>query len=107
MKTWVIGVATLSLALFIAGCFAGSSIVKGYVVMRTSSEAHINLGSDDGIQLGDTLVVWREEKSGAPGGRTVRSGRVKVVRLLDKNHAAVEVLSGNLRERDRVEKQVR
>lgn len=107
MKTWVIDAATVSLALFIAGCFAGSSIVKGYVVMRTSSEAHIDLGSDDGIQVGDTLTVYREERGNSLSSRTVRAGKVRVARILDTDHAAVEVLTGTLQERDTVEKQTR
>ena len=106
MKTWVIGTTTISLALFIAGCFAGSSIVKGYVVMRTTSEAHINLGGDDGIQVGDTLTVWRQESSGATTNRTVRVGIVRVTKLLDDHNAAVEILAGGVRERDSVEKKI-
>jgi hypothetical protein len=107
MKTCVVGVATISLTLFIAGCFAGSSIVKGHVVMRTNSQAHINLGSDDGIQVGDTLTVYREERGRSLSSRTVRVGKVRVARILDTDHAAVEVLTGTLQERDTVEKQTR
>jgi hypothetical protein len=107
MKTWVIIAATVSLAVFITGCFTGSSIVKGYVVMRTNSEAHINLGSDDGIQVGDTLTVYREERGNSLSSRTVRVGKVRVARILDADHAAVEVLRGTLQERDAVEKKTR
>ena len=105
MKTWVIGSTTFVVALVIAGCFAGSTVVKGSVVMRIKSEAHINLGSADGIQVGDTLTVYREEGGSSSSSRTVRVGKVRVARILDASHATVEVLSGTVQERDVVEKQ--
>lgn len=101
-KVFVIAIASTAPIL---GCTPGSTFIRGSVIMQTATEAHINLGSEDGIQLGDTLVVWREEAAGA-SSRTVRVGMIRVVRVLER-HAAVEVLRGNLRERDRVEKRVR
>lgn len=107
MKTRVIDAAIIFLAVFIIGCSSGPSVAKGYVVMRTTSEAHINLGADDGVQVGDTLTVWRQESSGATTNRTVRVGMVRVTKLLDDHNAAVEILTGTLRERDSVEKKIR
>lgn len=63
-----------------------------------------DLGSDDGIQVGDTLAVWRRESSGATVSRTVLVGSARATRILDEHHAAVEVLKGSLQELDSVEK---
>lgn len=90
--------------LLVVSCF-GSNLIKGSVVMRTDSEAHIVLGSDDEIQVGDTLTVWRQEHSGATT-RTVPVGTVRAIRILDEGHSAVEVVRGSIRERDLVEKKV-
>ena len=92
--------------LIIVGCSGGQSIIKGTVVMRTGTEAHINLGSDDGIQIGDTLSVWRDETSGRTKTRNVRVGEVRVIKILGKNYSAVEILKGNLNEQDVVEKRL-
>ena len=93
-------------SIVVAGCSSASSVIGGLVVMRTEKEAHINLGSDDGIQVGDTLTVFRSEPT-APGIRNVRVGFVKVTKLMDGNYSAVEVLTGTLYERDIVEKRNR
>lgn len=106
MKTQMLCAAIGLAALFIVGCFGGSSIIKGSVVMRTDSEAHINLGSEDGIQVNDTLSMYREERGSTLSSRTVRVGKVRVVRILDASHAAVAILSGNVREHDSVEKKI-
>lgn len=99
-------VMTIVFTAAMLGCTPGSKFIRGFVVKQTPTYAHINLGSDDGIQVGDTLVVWREETTGALS-RTVRAGIVRVVHVLDAGHAAVEVLKGNVRERDQVEKRIR
>jgi len=97
---------TLATTLFL-GCSLGSSVIKGSVIMQTATEAHINLGSDDGLKVGDTLIVWRDERASTGTTRTVRVGMVRVVRILDESHSIVDVLAGTLRERDTVEKKKR
>ena len=94
-------------SVMIVGCSVGPSVIKGTVIMRTPTEAHINLGSEDGIQVGDTLTVWRDESQRGSRTRNVRIGEVRVVKVIDKNYSAVEVLKGNPYERDIVEKKAR
>ncbi len=91
-------------SLLVQGCSSGPSVIKGSVIMRTADGAHINLGSDDGIQLGDTLTVFHNETPIGGNSRSVRAGKVKVIKILDKNYSAVEVIEGTLDERDTVEK---
>ncbi len=92
--------------VLVVACSAGFRVIKGSVIIRTPTEARIDLGSEDGIQVGDTLTVWREERREGTSTRTVRVGTVRVASMLDREHATVEVLTGSLRERDRVEKLV-
>ena len=72
-------------------------------MMKTETESFINLGGDDGIEVGDTLSVWRDQNV-RKMTRTVRVGEVRVMKILDKNHSAVEMLNGKLNEQDVVEK---
>ena len=104
MKNQLSWLLAMIAVVIIAGCSSTPSVLKGTVVMRTATEAHINLGSDDGIQVGDTLSVWRDETSGRIKTRNVRVGEVKVIKILGKNYSAVELLRGNLNEQDVVEK---
>lgn len=70
--------------------------------MRTSMEAHINLGGDDGIHVGDTLSVWRDQTVGKVT-RNYRVGEVKVTKILGNNYASAEVVTGNVNGNDVVE----
>ncbi len=103
MKTAFVCSALIATVLVVA-CSAGFRVIKGSVLIRTPTEARIDLGSEDGIQVGDTLTVWREERWEGTSTRTVRVGTVRVASMLDREHATVEVLTGFVRERDRVEK---
>ena len=94
-------------SLMIIGCAVGPSVIKGTVIMRTTTEAHINLGSDDGIEVGDTLTVWRDESRAKPLTRNVPAGKVRVTKVIDKNYSAVEILKETVSERDIVEKRAR
>ena len=107
MKRYTFVILTMLTVSLLLGCSLGSNVTKGSVIMRTASEAHINLGGDDGLQVGDTLTVWRDERYAGRTTRTVRVGKVRVVRLLDERHSVVEVLTGTLQERDTVEKKIR
>lgn len=95
-----------SIVLWITACSPSSRVVKGNVMMRTTSEAHVDLGADDGIHVGDTLAVYREEPLSSHETRTRRVGLVRVIKLIDKDYSAVEVLEGSLKEGDTVEKQI-
>ena len=103
MKSYTFSVVIIVLMLSIIGCSCGGSVLKGTIVMRTETESYINLGYDDGIKLGGTLSIWRDQSVGKTIGN-VSVGKVRVIKILDKNHAAVEALKGNLNEQDIVEK---
>lgn len=64
MKNYMVSIVILVATFGIVGCYSGQSVTKGTIVMRTATEAHINLGGDDGIQVGDTLSVWRDQTVG-------------------------------------------
>lgn len=78
--------------------------IKGSIVMLDSAGAHIDLGKESGLVVGDTLTVYREEPITSHQTRTVRVGRVRVTKYLDNKYSAVEVLEGSVREDDRVER---
>jgi hypothetical protein len=106
MKTRMIGSAAIILLLAIAGCYSLQHSTRGTVMMRTATEGYINLGNADGINVGDTLKLFRRQQV----GRTTQNicmGEAKVTRILDDKHAAVEPLNGNLIEQDIVEKRHR
>jgi hypothetical protein len=105
MKSSLAGILILASTLGVAGCSCGENFTKGTIVMRTETESYINLGYDDGILMGDTLNVWRNQSIGKTT-RNVNVGKVKVVKILDKNHSAVEAVKGNLNELDIVEKHI-
>lgn len=107
MKKYTNKLLAIFTGLMIVGCSVGPSVIKGTVIMRTPTEAHINLGSDDGVQVGDTLTVWRDESRAKSITRNVRTGEVRVTKVIDKNYSAVEVLKGTVYERDIVEKKAR
>lgn len=106
MKIFVCVIVIILLIMSLTGCSLSSSVIRGYVVMRTPSETHINLGSADGVHLGDTLTAFRADP-GAPGVRSVRVGLVRVTKIMSNSYSEVEVLRGTLYERDIVEKRVR
>lgn len=103
MKTFKNIAVTILFGLFF-GCAGQTSVIQGTVQMRTDSEAHINIGSDDGIVVGDTLIVYHNENPSGTYTRPVRTGEVKVIKILDPHHAAVSIIYGGIYERDVVEK---
>ena len=108
-----------------AGCSVSRETMRGSVVMKLDDEAHISIGSDDGIKVGDTLTVYRtiiDARAGDPDNnpqtyRTVeakditiqklRVGEVKVIRIFDEHYAVVELLEGMIADGDIVEKSAR
>lgn len=77
--------------------------LEGSIVMADSSGAHIDLGKDQGLVLGDTLIVSREEPITGHQLRRVRMGIVRVAGFVDRKYSQVEVLEGSVREGDHVE----
>ena len=75
--------------------------------MKTVTEAHIDLGSEDSLQVGDTLAVLRNESHASSRTRLVWVGTARVVKILDGTHAAIVPLTGTLEERDIVGKKAR
>ncbi len=99
MRTIASVIVAAILSTIIAGCFGESLVARGYVTARTTNEVTIDAGSSSGIQPGDTLRVYTDN-----GKRSFFSGKVKVVKVLGRNAAIAEVLSGNAARGDRVEK---
>ena len=100
MRARPIQVAVVLLAAGFIGCSAESLVARGYVTGRTADGFIISIGSDDGIQTGDTLRIVR------PFSSNVKeiAGRVMVVRVLGDNSSAIEVLNGRILPGDRIEK---
>lgn len=107
MKKYTDKLLVVFTSLIIVSCSVGPSVIKGTVVMRMPTEAHINLGSEDGIEVGDTLTVWRDESRAKSLTRNVRTGEIRVTKVTDKNYSTVEILKGTVYERDIVEKRER
>ena len=105
MKYYVLVVSLVG--LFVAGCAPSEGVIKGTVVMQTAVEAHLDLGRDSGIKVGDTLTVYREEPFTGHETLTVRVGVVRVTKFIDDRYAAADVLEGSVKKGDRVEGMVK
>lgn len=113
--------ALFSLAGYVAGCSVSHRAMRGSVVAMVNGEAHICIGTYDGLKVGDTLAVFRTRQLGQPSlpygpyrgpgeiqrsfryGK-VRVGTVKVTRIFDEHFAAVEAIAGEVDFPDIVEK---
>ncbi len=84
-----------------------AEMIKGSVVMLDSAGAHIDLGKESGLVIGETLIVYREVPITGHQTQTDRVGIVRVTKYLDNKYSAVEVLEGSVREGDRVERSSR
>ena len=103
MKTTATKVFVVLLTAGIIGCSAESLIARGYVTGRTANGFIISAGSEDGVQIGDTLQIVRPFST----KKTVIAGEVSVIQLLGNNSSVIKVLSGNILPGDRIEKWVR
>jgi hypothetical protein len=109
------------LTIVLAGCSVSHQTMRGSVVAVLDNEAHICIGSHDGLKVGDTLTVYRTRQVGFPtlpyGPRRTPSeversyryertkvGKVRVIRIFDEHFAAVEVLAGEVDYPDIVER---
>lgn len=95
----------VALAL-IGGCTVTHKTMRSSIVMKLADEAHICIGVDDGIKVGDILTVYRTKEVPLPqqaivpdrSGRyqpkvkyeMVRVGRAKVTALLGEHYASVK-----------------
>ena len=86
-------------AVAVLAAFFAVSHPHGSIVMRSGAEAHINIGMSDGIHVGDTLMVWREQPS-INAKQHVAVGTVKVTKVWDAHYAAVQVVTGAPQEKD-------
>ena len=116
----IVLVVLLSLALLISGCSANHETMRGSVVMAFERQAHICIGSEDGLQVGDRVVIYRvtqvpstkeaivpDRSSGyRPKVRyeKVKVGTARVIEILSEHYAAIELIEGELLANDIVEK---
>jgi hypothetical protein len=115
------GVLLLPAVLVIAGCPSSHETMRGSVLMKLDNEAHICIGSEDGIQVGDILVVYRvkvedqwwlqEYQQRYPAAslkkinyEKIKVGEVRVTEIFNEHFAAVKLVSGELQGSDIVEK---
>ena len=98
----LIKVAALLLAAGFMGCSAESLVARGYVTERTANGFIISIGSDDGIQTGDTLRIVRPFST----KKTILAGKVEVVQVLGDNSSVIKILRGAIISGDRIEKWV-
>lgn len=116
----IVLVVLLSLTLLISGCSANHETMRGSVVMAFERQAHICIGSEDGLQVGDRVVIYRvtqvpstkeaivpDRSSGyRPKVRyeKVKVGTARVIEILSEHYAAIELIEGELLANDIVEK---
>lgn len=112
-------VLALPLVVVLIGCSISHETMRGSVVMKLEKEAHVCIGSEDGISVGDELTVYRTkqvpvtrepvvpDQRGKNYPRTkyekVKVGRARVTAILNEHYAAIEVTEGELEMSDIVE----
>lgn len=114
-------VAILLLLGTIAGCTVSHETMRGSVLMKLDDEAHICIGRDDGVSVGDILFVYRVKVDGQwwlsdyqrryPTAslkkinyQKVKMGEVRVTEIFNEHFAAVRLINGELQGGDIVEK---
>ncbi len=109
--------------LLVVGCSVNHETMRGSIVMVLDNEAHICLGSQDGIRVGKRLTIYRTkevpstkeaivpDRSGAFKPRTkytmVKVGVGEVMEILSEHYAAIKIIAGDFQANDIVEKQQR
>lgn len=110
-------------AAIVAACSPGHEVMRGSVVMMVQNGAHICLGSEDGVRVGELLTIYRTKEIPLPNepmvpdgsGRyqprvkheLVKVGMARVTAILGEHYAAIELIEGELEASDIVEKQRR
>ena len=122
MKTLSLRLFLLSLVLVVAlgGCTVTHETMRSSIVMKLEKEAHICIGKDDGIKVGDILTVYRRKEVPVPNepfvpdrsGRyrpkvryeMVKVGRARVTAIMSEHYAAIVPIALQLEMTDIVEK---
>lgn len=116
-------ILVLSLILVFSGCSTSHETMRGSVLMKLDDEAHICIGSDDGIGVGDVLFVYRIKvdnqlwlldyqlryptaNAKKVSYQKVKVGEVKVTEIFNEHFAAVKLISGELQGSDIVERRL-
>jgi len=110
----------VTVTLLISGCSANHEAMRGSVIMAFERQAHICIGREDGLQVGDRVVIYRvkqvpstkeavvPDRSGGykPKMRyeKVKVGTARVTEILSEHYAAIELIEGELLANDIVEK---
>ncbi len=113
----------IAVAVIVSGCSANHETMRGSIVMVLEKEAHICLGSQDGIRVGERVTVYRTkeipstkeaivpDRSGTYKPRTkytmVKVGIGEVTEILSEHYAAIKIVEGEFQANDIVEKQQR
>ena len=116
----LIVLAAASFAVMLSACSVSHETMRGSVVMAFEKEAHICIGSEDGIQVGDRVLIYRTkqvpstkeaivpDRSGGYRPKVryekVKVGTARVTEILSEHYAAIELIEGDLQANDIVEK---
>jgi hypothetical protein len=100
------------LALAVSGC-AGletashKHFMRGQVLDVSDSTAYLCVGTNDGAQVGQELVVYRFErvtrpttKATAPYFARQEVGKIKITEIVDEHMATAKILSGDIKVND-------
>ncbi len=116
-------IVAIAVAVIVSGCSANHETMRGSIVMVLDKEAHICLGSQDGIRVGERVLIYRTkeipstkeaivpDRSGTYKRRTkytmVKVGTAEVTEILSEHYAAIKIIEGEFQPNDIVEKQWR
>lgn len=109
-----------SLTVVMSSCSANHETMRRSVVMAFERQAHICIGSEDGLQVGDQVAIYRVKQvpstkepivpDRSRGYRPkmryekVNVGTARVTEILSEHYAAIELIEGELLANDIVEK---
>lgn len=103
------------IALFgfiVSGCansdFSHKYLMKGQVVSTSIDNIVVCIGLDDGAKVGQVLDVFKfvmndDNDDGADFFKQEKTGKVKVLRVIDEHFAEVIVLEGSVKRNDMVQ----
>ena len=114
MKTLIReAIVALIVIVALAGC-SRHGLMRGSVVMALDDEYHVCLGSQDQIEVGDVLTVYRTENKktgtvGKLGGKgiypvKIRAGKAVVTKVLNEHYCVVKLTEGEIKEGYIIEK---
>lgn len=104
----------------LVGCSVGPQTMRGSVVMAFDREAHICKGSEDGLQVGDRVAIYRTKQVSSAVGpvvpdqsggysprlryENIKVGTARVTEILSRHYASIEIIEGEVVTNDIVEK---